>query len=323
MSDQPRVSVIVPAYNRASTIERTLDSVLAQTHTNLQLIVVDDASTDATVERARLVGQEFPLTLIEQPCNGGACRARNAGLAAADGDFVAFLDSDDTWDPRFLEVLLARFADAGPEVGCAVASYRIYGDDGRVKGELIQGAEGDISQEMLRKNLIGATSCALIRTEVMRAIGGFDAAYPACQDYDLFIRLSQATRFTSTPEILFLYQDVDDPGRITRNQRKRLAGHLLIYRRHLRAHLKGDRHARANYMNYIGDILMRMGRPRAARRMFVGYAWVYKRKLRNYPRILMAAARVSPARYAAGMVLINRFYLLLKRVLGPGLAQRL
>src|SRR6056297_1399486 len=98
----PTVSVIVPTYNRADSLPRTIDSVLAQTHDDLELVVVDDASTDDTetvVERY----EDDRVTYLEHATNRGGSAARNTGIRASDGDYVAFLDSDDEWHPEKLE----------------------------------------------------------------------------------------------------------------------------------------------------------------------------------------------------------------------------
>ena len=148
-----RVSVVMPAFNAAATLRRAMGSVLAQTHRELELVVVDDASTDGSAriieEVADTDRRVVPLRLRQ---NAGVASARNAGLAAASGTFAAFLDSDDWWHPRKLEVQLAWMRSSG-----ALASYTSYarvGEDGRRLSVVRPPAEVGHA-DMLRSNRIG------------------------------------------------------------------------------------------------------------------------------------------------------------------------
>ena len=297
VSGLPAVTVVIPAYNRAATLGATLASVAAQTWQDLEVIVVDDASQDTTVQVALSGTHGVPVRVIVMPRNGGACRARNAGLAEARGRYVTFLDSDDTWHPDFLSTLVGMLETAGPDTGCAACSYAAHDPNGRVTRVVRQRVQGDIAAAMLRGNPVGATSCAVMRSDVARSIGGFDPDFVACQDYDIFIRLSQVTRFVTTTEILFNYSD--DPGRdrITGNQRRRLQGLLTIHRKHLRHGLQDDPRARDAFKGRVADILMRIGRARLARPLMLSASNAQPVSPRAHLRCLLAYIGASPARY--------------------------
>jgi GT2 family glycosyltransferase len=127
----PLVSVIVPTYNRAYCLPRTLDSVLAQTHTNYEVIIVDDGSSDSTGDMvARTYGHDSRIKYFFQE-NKGVTAARNQGLARVQGDYVALLDSDDVWMPWKLELQLACFRRC-PEVGMVWTDMQAVGPDGKV-----------------------------------------------------------------------------------------------------------------------------------------------------------------------------------------------
>src|SRR3954469_10712247 len=120
----PKITVIIPLYNKAAYIKRALDSVLAQTFSGFELIVIDDGSTDgggAIVARC----DDPRVRLIRQE-NAGPAQARNHGIDEASGELVAFLDADDEWMPRYLEHSVAALEQAGPEVACLASGYLLY-----------------------------------------------------------------------------------------------------------------------------------------------------------------------------------------------------
>ena len=134
----PAVSIVIPAYNRAATIRAAIESVLRQTWTDFELIVVDDGSTDDTLAEAAKVADPR-LRLVESPANGGAAAARNRGLAEARADWVAFQDSDDEWLPRKLEKQMARLTAPGADFVAAYCGMLILDsvyEEGRAAGRL-------------------------------------------------------------------------------------------------------------------------------------------------------------------------------------------
>jgi teichuronic acid biosynthesis glycosyltransferase TuaG len=147
------VSVIMPAYNAAATIRRSIDSVLAQTRRDLELIVVDDCSSDSTPALiADYVRIDPRVRLHRQVPNAGVAAARNAGIEQAQGDFVAFLDSDDWWHPRKLELQIAQM-QAG-DASVSYCAYQRIGEDGRLLSS-IQPPAVLTHADMLRSNFIG------------------------------------------------------------------------------------------------------------------------------------------------------------------------
>jgi teichuronic acid biosynthesis glycosyltransferase TuaG len=148
-----RVSVVMPAYNAAGTLEASMRSALAQTHAAVELLVVDDRSTDASWELIQRQADADPRVVpIRQPRNGGVAAARNAGIEAASGRYVAFLDSDDTWYPDKLEVQLAALRESGARVG--YAAYERVDAAGRVLSRVRPPARATYA-EMLKGNCIG------------------------------------------------------------------------------------------------------------------------------------------------------------------------
>ena len=185
----PDVSVIIPTYNRRGMVREAIDSVLAQTTSNFELIVVDDGSSDGTNEElARLGAERADTVRIECTANRGPAAARNRGVAMARAPLVAFLDSDDTWAPKKLGRHL-EFVRENP--GCAISqTEEVWIRNGRRvnPGMRHRKRAGDFFVESLRTCLV-SPSAVLMRKQLFESIGGFDEDLRAAEDYDLWLRI--------------------------------------------------------------------------------------------------------------------------------------
>ncbi len=204
MYNAPLVSVIVPAYNAESTILETIASVQQQTFTDFELIVIDDGSSDRTLELLHSVTD--PRLLIFSYENGGVCVARNRGISHAIGEFIAFLDADDLWTPDKLSAQLAALQQH-PEAGVAY-SWTYFMDE---KGESLSPSEpiifaGNVYAQLLVNNFLASGSNPLIRSEAIKSIGGFDAAFPHCADWDYWLRLAANWSFIVVSKHQILYR---------------------------------------------------------------------------------------------------------------------
>ncbi len=147
------VSVIMPVYNAQAWLTRAVDSVLRQSHRRLELIAIDDASQDGSAAILEACARaDGRVRVLRQPVNGGVAAARNAGIAAAHGDYIAFLDADDWWHPAKLERQLAAMHTSGAQI-CYAAYWRVA-EDGRVLGRVTPPERGGW-REMLAGNFIG------------------------------------------------------------------------------------------------------------------------------------------------------------------------
>ncbi|MBI6630259.1 glycosyltransferase family A protein [Pontibaca salina] len=206
MSETPVVSVVIPTYNRAHILCDALDSVLVQSFTDLEVIVVDDASDDGTeiaVHDWRSRNRPpFPIRFIRQ-ARGGGNVARNRGIAEARGEFVAFLDSDDLWHADKIARQVTRLR-ARPDHGAVYTGLR--------EVELSTGAvlaqhghrfpEGDLLDALLVSDVTAPTSTYLVRRQVLLDAGCFDPALAARQDWDMWIRVAERTMIACVPEAL-------------------------------------------------------------------------------------------------------------------------
>src|SRR4051812_10194306 len=203
----PEISIVVPAYNAARTVGATVESVLAQTFTNFELIVVDDGSEDETAQVVE-ARDDLRLTCLRTE-NGGVSVARNRGIERAAGRYVAFLDADDMWAPAKLERQHAAMSER-PEVGlCFTATQYV---DEQLRPTLLQRAvqrDDWPAALILEGNIVaGTVSSAMVRADVLAHAGGFDPRLSLCADWDMWLRLSLLTRFFGIDEPLVRYRSV-------------------------------------------------------------------------------------------------------------------
>ena len=229
--DAARVSVIIPTYNRAQLVERAIASVLRQTHPVIEVIVVDDGSTDETPARLARNG-DARVKVIRQD-NAGVAAARNRGIKEATGDFVSFIDSDDEWRDDKLAKQLAALSDAPSHVGlCVTGGFAVT--DGGVH-ERRWSPSGRLFEPLLVENTIFAGIGALVRSCVFEAVGGFDPSLPAIEDWDWLQRVARLYDFVAVDEPLFIYHDADQPGRRSTRFRANLDAREMLWRRNRHA----------------------------------------------------------------------------------------
>jgi glycosyltransferase involved in cell wall biosynthesis len=184
------ISVVIPAYNRAIFLPETLKSVFNQSLPPSEVIVVDDGSTDDTGEVLRAYGSQ--IRTLRQG-NRGVSAARNAGVAMASGELLAFLDADDVWHPRKLERQAALFSD-DPQLGLVHCGVEEVGAGGEAIRTRLDGMEGWVSKEMLffrRGVILGGGSAAVVVRAVFESVGGFDQRLSTSADWDLYYRIAE------------------------------------------------------------------------------------------------------------------------------------
>lgn len=201
----PAVSVITPAYNAGPFIESAIRSVLEQSSPRFEIIVVDDASTDDTVERV-LAFADPRVNLLRLDCNGGVSAARNEGMCAAQAGLLAFLDADDECEPERLSRQLA-FLACNPQVDALGTGISVMDDHGRRLGYR---AYPRTHEEILRRMEFAnpfALSAVVARKAAVMAAGGFNPMWRLAEDYDLWSRMALAgSRFANLPEPLTRYR---------------------------------------------------------------------------------------------------------------------
>ncbi len=189
----PRVSVIIPTFNNASLLPETLDSVLAQSCTDFELIVVDDGSTDDTVA---MIKRDYPQLKYISQLNRGPAATRNAGVTLAQGEFIAFCDHDDLWNPEHLQTLLDGFA-AYPDVALVFDNAQYFGvgvepDKWHLDSAVCAGlAKGKVSAKRLLWDYpVASMSVTMVRKKVFELLGGLCEQVGALDDLHFYLRIA-------------------------------------------------------------------------------------------------------------------------------------
>jgi glycosyltransferase involved in cell wall biosynthesis len=186
LSKNPTVSVIIPTHNRGWILREAIDSVLAQDYADYELIVVDDGSTDNTREILEACGRD--ITVVQQS-NRGVSAARNRGIAASRGQLLAFLDSDDLWLPQKLSRQVDFFKSNPAALICQTEETWVRNGVRVNPKRRHQKLAGMIFEPSLALCLV-SPSAVMIRKSLFEAVGRFDERLPACEDYDLWLRVS-------------------------------------------------------------------------------------------------------------------------------------
>ncbi|MDP5017017.1 glycosyltransferase [Anabaena sp. UHCC 0187] len=203
-NSEPRISVVIPAYNCEKTITKTIESVLNQTFTNWELIIINDGSKDSTLE---IISQIHDSRIkVFSFDNAGGNVSRNRGLKYAVGEFVSFLDADDIWTSDKLASQL-KALEENPQAAVAY-SWTDYIDE---TGEFVVSggrvvAKGDVYEKLLVTNFLENGSNPLIKRESLISLSGFDESLPAAQDWDMWLRLAAKFEFVCIPSVQILYR---------------------------------------------------------------------------------------------------------------------
>ncbi|RMF62356.1 MAG: glycosyltransferase family 2 protein [Cyanobacteria bacterium J069] len=226
------VSVIIPAYNAEKYIRQAIESALSQTYANIEVLVVDDGSTDTTPEIVREFSvQDSRVILLQQP-NAGVAAARNSAIKNSKGEFIAPLDADDIWHPKKLEKQVDCFAQSEKTVGL-VYTWSFFLDENGQQMSYCQCAqvEGKVLVRLIFENSPGNSSCPLIRRSCLEALGSYDCHYKeqnaqGCEDWDLYLRIAENYEFRVVPECLVGYRQV--VGSMSFNDAPMVKGYKII-----------------------------------------------------------------------------------------------
>ena len=229
-SSNQLVSVIMPVYNRQHLVAASADSVLRQTYTNVELIMINDGSTDGTAQVLNDYAARYPgrVQVVHQQ-NTGQVVARNNGIAVAKGRFIAFLDSDDTWSQDKLEKQMPLFVDG---VGLVYAGIYEVASDGRILREVRPSSDmrGDIYHRLLVQNAMTGGSVVVIR-EALERVGLFDPELRAAENWDLWIRIAKEFHvdFFADPLVCYLKHE----GNMSADSKFMSQASEQVYAKHL------------------------------------------------------------------------------------------
>lgn len=228
MSHLPLVSVVIPTYNRSALVSSAVDSALGQTYPSVEVIVVDDGSTDSTQSRLAVYGDR--IRVVRQ-ANAGPAAAMNRGVSLARGEFVSFLGSDDVYLPRFVESCVSLLLRAGSGVPCCITNAVLQRANGRnglsfenagLRPQCRSGLWVNVPEVLLTRFVVSAQTMLVRREELVRA-QGFDEGLRYLEDYKMALRLSTAGPWAFLSEPLVVWQQsADSLSRRAINERRRV-----------------------------------------------------------------------------------------------------
>ncbi|MGL5063409.1 MAG: glycosyltransferase family 2 protein [Microcoleus sp.] len=230
--EQPLVSVIIPAYNADNFIAATLESVLSQTYRNIEIIVVDDGSTDATPETVKSFAQKDSRVILLQQSNAGVAAARNLAYLHSRGEYIAPIDADDIWYPQNLEKQVECLTKSKPCVGVVYSWSVDINEGGLLTGGFYNSTiEGEVHDALVYKYFIGNASSSLIRRACFEKVGGYNCKFrlenaQGCEDWELHLRIAQYYQFKVVPEYLVGYRQI--ASSMSCNYAAMAKGHSLI-----------------------------------------------------------------------------------------------
>jgi len=204
VAEAPRVSAIIPTYNYARYVAAAVESVLSQSFDDLEIVVVDDGSTDETRETLRHLSTR--IRYVPQ-AHRGLAATRNAGIRVSRGRYLAFLDSDDLWLPDKVSMQVARL-DAEPAVGLVYTEATLFNDESPTEiphSFWSDHPSGKILPRLLRHNVVPSPT-PMVRRELFEQVGPFDERLSACEDWDMWIRIAQVSEFSYVDRVLAKYR---------------------------------------------------------------------------------------------------------------------
>lgn len=249
-----RISVVIPAYNRANTIEYCLQSVLKQTLQPYEVIVVDDCSKDSTVEQVKKINNLL-IKLIQLPKNSGAQAARNAGIKAANGEWIAFLDSDDEWDVNYLNNQL-EFA---LENKYSVVYCGAYTFDGQEKVQYAMPNYSDNTYKNLLTKYGPMFPAIIVKKSNLEQIGYLDENVPAFQEWETCIRLAKNSDFGFLDKPLFIYH-INGGDAISGSKERNIKGYEYVVLKHSKEiiNVAGDK-VFNSHLDLLRDRFLKLG----------------------------------------------------------------
>lgn len=226
----PRVSVVIPAYNSAAKVKQAIESVLAQTYNDFEIVVIDDGSTDNTESIVRAFGDRV---LYFRQENQGAGAARNSGIWKSRGEYIAFLDSDDLWSAEKLSVQVPLLEN-DPELGLVYSDWAVVSENGGVDPSFlarVPSASGYVFDQLVQWGFI-LTSGVVVRRKCLEDVGDFDNSLSIAQDYDLWLRISYRWKVALVDKALVTKRNWN--GSLSSNLPKTAVERIALYEKTLR-----------------------------------------------------------------------------------------
>lgn len=292
----PKISVVIPTYNRRDLVIRAIESVIAQSFKDWELIVVDDCSTDDSFQYLKeKYNTENRISITQPPKNGGQGAARNFGILKCTAPFIAFLDSDDFWHPRKLEEQLMLFESNDISLGMVYCGG-ILSDEKNVTGEIHPTLKGWIEKSLFLnlKGLGSSNSGIMIRKEVIEKVGNYDTTFKSQMDLDFFVRIARYYRIDFINNCYTTIYASTTANRISNNYNSVIIGECQFLDKH------SERIKELDLFHYV------------ARKLARKYA-LYAKDLPNAFRMIFKAIKYKPTYIYAYIYIFKLVFLYFKR----------
>jgi glycosyltransferase involved in cell wall biosynthesis len=271
-----KVSVVIPTFNRGYIIKEALRNIDLQTWKDFEVIVIDDGSTDNTEEILRKVpSSNSRVRYVRHETNRGVSAARNTGILSSNGEYIAFLDSDDRWVSTKLEEQMRVFHHSPNHIGLVHTAYRVHQPNGRMYPRFPR-FEGNVFRQLLGRSSILCSSVIVPRS-VFDEVGLFDERMMIAQDYDMWLRITREYLVRFVPLLLVDYYTTYD-DRLSLNRRREAIDRLQIYRK-FRKEIEWF-NVRHRHLYFIAKCLILGGKRRLGQRILVNVVYSNPKDMR-------------------------------------------
>jgi len=282
----PKVSVVIPTYNRAELLRSAIISVLNQTFQDFEIVVVDDASKDNTAEVISSFNDKR-IKYIRHETNKGEAGARNTGVMNSEGEYIAFLDDDDEWLPEKLKKQIELFENSPREVGGVYTGFlKVDRTTGEVLKRVIPTKRGNIFSDLLRFNWIYIPSVLMVKKECFEKAGLFDASIPFGLDYDMWIRISKGFHYEYIREPLVKYYSHGN-GRLSTNYKLVISGKEAMLKKYGELFASNRKDYSYRYLQ-IGVLYCYSGDTKKGREALFKAMMTYPFEIRHYFNLFLS-----------------------------------
>jgi glycosyltransferase involved in cell wall biosynthesis len=283
----PKVSVIIPTYNRAEFLRSTITSVLNQTFQDFEIIVIDDASQDHTREVVSSFGDKR-IRYIRHETNKRVAAARNTGVISSKGTYIAFLDDDDEWFPEKLQKQFDLLEACPPTIGVVYAGAFVIGESSKkILAKISPKKRGDVFDTILTQNRIAATSTIFLRSQCFEKVGLFDESLGFADDYDMWLRISKEFQFEYINEPLINYLLHDDQPSLSHNYEAVIRDTEILLKKHAPLLASNNKGHSGRYRE-LGEIYCCTGDIRKGREAFIKAIKLYPLEIKHYYSLFLS-----------------------------------
>ncbi len=283
MDKNIEISVVIPAYTRTHFLRKAIQSVLDQTYSYFEIIIIDDNSNSSIsniIEKIIKSFNDSRIHYISHGINRGVSAARNTGIRSSNGKYIAFLDTDDEWLPDKLDEQIKIFKNEYDKLGAVYCGVTYIDEKGNsINKEWIPNKKGNIYEDLLYINCVGGCSGVIVKKECFDKVGLFDKNFPVCQDLDMWIRIAKDYKFSFAKKGLVKYRI--HPEQQSKNHDLMIADLNRIRMKYINE-LKKRPYIYSKSYFFISNMLFRLGRIREGQSYLLKAIFIYPVYIKYY-----------------------------------------